>query len=632
MFCRSPFLWAIVGMWNDGDVLSPWGQGSYRSVAIKHQAPRVFHVCGLLNNSTASSEAYVVEQILTMKTGRYDMNDIQTKIIKWVVLFAVLLSFLPVSVLQAGTVDPNLASLIQTLDPAEEVALIVTLSDQVDLKKFKDKDKSLRRSKIIKALRDKADKSQVNLKKFLKDKKANKVISFWVFNGIAATIPANLVNELAGQSGVQSIQLDGTISQPQPALAGEAVPEWNLDLIRAPLLWGLGITGSGVVVANMDTGVDVYHPDLVANYRGGSNSWYDPHGEHSTPYDKHGHGTQTMGIMVGGSNGGTAIGVAPDAQWIAVKMFDDAGLASYSDIHLGFQWLLDPDDDPNTDDLPDVVNNSWNYRELVDQCFTEFQPDIQALKAAGVAVVFSAGNEGPAGDSSVSPANYPESLAVGSVDEFLFIADTSSRGPSACDGGLYPELVAPGVWVRTSDLTFGGVIPNSYAVVSGTSFAAPHVSGSMALLLNAQPNLTLMELESALTDSATDLGDLGQDNDYGNGLLNVAAAYDLIQSNTGSCSDVDGDGYNDNAPDHDGDGIPNGLDPDWQKLKAGKGKKKSNRYVDLDGDGINDYQQPGSETGEKEGDHLNSQKKGSSLNQKSKQESGQQKKRQHGKD
>lgn len=96
--------------------------------------------------------------------------------------------------------------------------------------------------------------------------------------------------------------------------------------------------------------------------------------------------------------------------------------------------------------------------------------------------------------------------------------------------------------------------------------------------------------------------------------------------------DEDGDGYNDNAPDHDGDGIPNGLDPDWQKLKAGKGKKKSNRYVDLDGDGINDYQQPGSETGEKEGDHLNSQKKGSSLNQKSKQESGQQKKRQHGKD
>ncbi len=290
------------------------------------------------------------------------MNDLQvikSKNVKWVILFTLLLTFLSVSVLQAGTVDPELASLVQTLDPAEEVAVIVTLSDQVNLKKFKDKDKSLRRSKIIKALRNKADKTQVNLKKFLKNKKANRIISFWAFNGIAVTIPAELVNELAGQAGVQRIQLDGTLSQPQPALAGEAVPEWNLNLIKAPLLWEMGITGSGVVVAGMDTGVDVQHPDLATSYRGGGNSWYDPHGELLTPYDKHGHGTQTMGIMVGGSSGGTAIGVAPDAQWIAVKIFDDAGHAAYSDIHLGFQWLLDPDNNADTDDLPDVVNNSW---------------------------------------------------------------------------------------------------------------------------------------------------------------------------------------------------------------------------------------------------------------------------------
>ncbi|MEA2115914.1 MAG: S8 family serine peptidase [Thermodesulfobacteriota bacterium] len=474
------------------------------------------------------------------------MNDIQvikSKNVKWVVLFTLLLTFLSVSVLQAGTVDPELASLIQTLDPAEEVAVIVTLSDQVNLKKFKDKDKSLRRSKIIKALRNKADKTQVNLKKFLKGKKANRIISFWAFNGIAVTIPAHLVNELAGQPGVQSIQLDDTLSQPQPALAGEAVPEWNLNLIKAPLLWEMGITGSGVVVASMDTGVDVQHPDLATSYRGGGNSWFDPHGEHSTPYDRHGHGTQTMGIMVGGSNGGTAIGVAPDAKWIAVKMFDDSGQAPYSVIHLGFQWLLDPDNNADTDDLPDVVNNSWGYRELVGECFTEFQLDIQALKAAGVAVVFSAGNEGPAGYTSVSPANYPESLAVGSVDENLFIADTSSRGPSACGGDLYPQLVAPGVWVHTSDPTFGGVFPNSYAVVSGTSFAAPHVAGSMALLLSADPTLTVRQLESALTGAAVDLGDPGPDNDYGNGLLDAAGAWNLVQSGNPGCTDADGDGF-----------------------------------------------------------------------------------------
>jgi bacillopeptidase F len=114
----------------------------------------------------------------------------------------------------------------------------------------------------------------------------------------------------------------------------------------------------------MDTGVDALHPDLAAKWRGGGNSWYDPHGEHATtPYDPTGHGTQTMAIMVGGAAGGTAIGMAPDASWIAVKMYNDAGEATYSDIHLAFQWLLDPDGDLNTVDAPDVVNASWGRRQ-----------------------------------------------------------------------------------------------------------------------------------------------------------------------------------------------------------------------------------------------------------------------------
>ena len=210
-------------------------------------------------------------------------------------------------------------------------------------------------------------------------------------------------------------------------------------------------------------------------------------------------------------------------------MFDDTGEASYSAIHLGFQWLLDPDGDSDTDDLPDVVNNSWGFDGAVDQCFEEaqFGPDIEALKAAGVAVVFSAGNAGPSAFTSISPANYPQSFAVGSVDEFLSVADRSSRGPSACgdDTTLFPELVAPGVSIKTADLTLGGSFPNSYAYVSGTSIAAPHVSGAMALLLSADPDLTVAELETILISSASDLGDPGADNDYGHGLLDVAAAY-----------------------------------------------------------------------------------------------------------
>jgi hypothetical protein len=130
--------------------------------------------------------------------------------------------------------------------------------------------------------------------------------------------------------------------------------------------------------------------------------------------------------------------------------------------------------------------------------------------------------------SSVSPANDPESFAVGAVDALSNVAYFSSRGPSACDGDIYPRVVTPGVSVRTSDLTFGGIFPNSYMYVTGTSFAAPHVSGAMALLLSAVPGATVSELQSAIADSAVDLGSAGPDNVSGAGRLDVIKAYDLL--------------------------------------------------------------------------------------------------------
>jgi len=250
-----------------------------------------------------------------------------------------------------------------------------------------------------------------------------------------------------------------------------------------------------------------------------------------------------MGLMVGGDAGGTAIGVAPGAQWIAVKIFNDAGTASYSAIHDGFQWLLDPDGQPGTDDAPDVVNNSWGFADAVNSCITEFQPDIQALRAADIAVVVSAGNTGPNSSTSVSPANYQESLSVGAVYSDLSVALFSGRGPSACGGGIYPVLVAPGVNVRTADLTYGGIFPDSYATVSGTSFAAPHIAGALALLRSAFLDLTSSSLGQALRDSAEDLGTVGADNDYGYGLINVAAAYESLGDPVVGCTDGDGDGY-----------------------------------------------------------------------------------------
>jgi hypothetical protein len=181
-----------------------------------------------------------------------------------------------------------------------------------------------------------------------------------------------------------------------------------------------------------------------------------------------------------------------------------------------------------TNDAPDIVNNSWALSTKVNQCDQEFAADIALLREAEIAVTYSGGNYGPKSDSSVAPANDTGSLSVGSIDDRNRIARSSSRGPGACDGGIYPKLVAPGEGVLTTD-----VMPGFYNVVSGTSFSVAHVSGAMALLAGAFPGATTTELESALTQTAVDLGNGGADNTFGYGLIDVAAAYDWLLGNGG---------------------------------------------------------------------------------------------------
>ena len=436
------------------------------------------------------------------------------------------------------------ADLQQAMQAGGDVRFIVQFADRVDLRSFKGKGrgKGKKLASMLRALRNQADLSQADTVKLLKGKRAKRMIKLWSINALAVTASPETIRALAAMPGIQNIKLDGTLSAPSAQPAAAATPEWNLNSIRASELWSAGYDGTGTVVANMDTGVDVNHPDLALSWRDGANSWFDPNGEHTTPYDAAGHGTQTMSLMAGGNSGGTNIGVSPGAQWIAVKIFNDSGVASLSGIHQGFQWLLDPDGNPDTDDIPDVVNNSWGFPDLIGQCYSEFGPDIEALKAAGIAVVFSGGNQGSLG--SVSPGDNPESFAVGSVDVSLNIAASSSRGPSACDGSFFPEVVAPGVSIRTADLTFGGVFPNSYATVSGTSFAAPHVAGTMALLRQANPATTVAELELALADSALDLGLIGADDVFGYGMIDAVAANDVLASvPVPACTDFDSDGF-----------------------------------------------------------------------------------------
>jgi bacillopeptidase F len=445
----------------------------------------------------------------------------------------------------AAEMDPALQAAMQD---GGDVAFIAQFSDRLDLAAFPGRGRGdgMQLASLLWALRRQAEVSQQGAVALLQKAGAKRIIELWSINALAATASPKTIRDLADLPEVEEIRLDSTLAAPSPEPAAEAVPEWNLTAVGAPALWALSpsLTGDGTVVAGVDTGVDIGHPDLAGRWRGGSNSWYDPNGEHATPYDASGHGTGTMSVAVGGDAGGSWIGVAPGAQWIAVKIFNDAGSATLSGIHQGFQWLLDPDGNPATVDIPDVVNNSWGFAEIAGQCFTEFDQDIATLKAAGIAVVFSGGNHGTGGD--VSPANNPEGFAVGAVDSSWTVPFTSSRGPSACDGTFFPELAAPGVNVRAADLTFNGAYPDSYVSLSGTSFAAPHVSGVMALLRQAEPGAWVEELEQAITETAVDLGTPGPDNDSGHGLVDAPAALDKLVELIASrplCNDVDGDGF-----------------------------------------------------------------------------------------
>jgi subtilisin family serine protease len=421
--------------------------------------------------------------------------------------------------------SPEVAAVLDSLAPGEMSTVIVTLVDQADLTTVSGSTRAARLQGVIRALQAKASASQTQIRTYLESRKTQgtvqSYIPFWISNMISVTATAGVIQDLAMRADVARIEPDDITVTPD---AGS--PEPNLTAIGVPTLWSIGLTGVGTIVASLDSGVDVGHPDLAGRWRGGTNSWYDPYGQHpSTPIDLSGHGTGTMGVMVGGDAGGTSIGVAPGAQWIAARIFNDRGKSTATAIHAAFQWLLDPDGNPATPDAPNVINNSWSYGSGPG-CNLAFQPDLQALRAAGIVPVFAAGNFGPGSATSASPANYPEALAVGAVDNSSVIYSASSRGPSACGepSSIYPEVVAPGVGIRTSD-RYG-----MYQTASGTSLSAPHVAGALALLLSVYPNLTAAEQEAALLAGVVDLGPAGPDNTFGYGRVDVAASYAWLQN------------------------------------------------------------------------------------------------------
>jgi len=430
------------------------------------------------------------------------------------------------------------------------------------------KTKSIKRSTIVSELKAKAQETQFDVMEFLKDQekkgRAKDIHSYHVVNAIAVTATREVMDKVAAFAEVDKILPNETRQLFIPEKSSAAVQdpaaktnsiEWNIDRVGAPAVWEMGIDGSGITVASIDTGVQWNHPALQEKYRGfdsttgqvsHENHWFDAVAGQSAPYDDHGHGTHVTGTMVGSEpDGGNVIGVAPGAKWIAVKAFTASGGTDVDLLEAG-EWILAPNGNPDL--APDVVNNSWGGGPGLDEWY---RPMVQAWRAAEIFPEFSAGNttfSNPGGPGSVAnPANYPESVATGATDINNNLGSFSLLGPSPY-GEIKPELTAPGVNIRSS-------VPGSgyEGGWNGTSMAGPHVSAAIALLLQANSSLTVDDLEEILLTTAMPLTDNAYpespNNGYGSGLLNVFDAVSSVVSGLGKLKgQVTKDGDDSEAP------------------------------------------------------------------------------------
>ncbi|MCG8331218.1 MAG: S8 family serine peptidase [Chitinophagales bacterium] len=442
-------------------------------------------------------------------------------------------------------------------EPNEVHSVYISLADYLDVRALENELKRNGASvhergvEVVTQLKAKAEATQPSMIEYLEkldgvDSKS--LHPFWIANVIFFEANATAIAELSRNDAIEYIDIDWPIefydleqedAVMSPPLLDNTEP--GLVAIGATEMWEMGYTGYGQTVLIVDTGEDAYHPALFNNFafhnRSIDESWAGGNGPHACEND---HGTHVTGTAVGIDRKlRDTIGVAYEGEWMGgpIPLSDCDFDVSVLDAFATFQWALDPDDNSSTtDDMPDVINNSWGRPDpsTFDCNITSVVNMYNALLGAGIAVVYAAGNEGPGISTVGHPAinNYDlvRFFSVGNLDGNNMnypIYSGSSRGPSICPTPnmsleIKPEVSAPGVEVRSS------VFNNGYSSFTGTSMSSPHVSGAIMILKEAFPELSGEDLMLALYLSAIDLGVEGEDNDYGMGIINLPAAYQYL--------------------------------------------------------------------------------------------------------
>lgn len=421
--------------------------------------------------------------------------------------------------------------------------VFVVLDDQVNTMQVNDLPVPMeRREALYQSLTQKAEVSQQGLRTTLEKWKVN-YTPYYLVNGLEVNLDWPFDGLLAKAEGVNRVLESPRLRplpqplQPQPGEIS-AAPEdmtWNMKVINLDeVRQNFDVSGAGIVIGQTDSGVEGSHPEVQESYRGfgGSNdyNWFDPWNHTVSPTDLNGHGTATTSLITG-----MTLGIAPEAEWIGcVNLARNVGNpAFYLDC---MQFMFAPyaqGGDPFVHGKPEagamIVNNSWGCPR-VEGCDTAvFEPAVNVMESAGIFMSVAAGNTGYSGCSSINvPLSiYANVFTVGSVDEAKELSMFSSKGPVIVDGSgrVKPDLLAPGDFVLVA--APGG----TYTTSSGTSLAAPHVTGVVALMWSANPNLIgdIPATNQILSESAQPytgtLGDCGGvENEAGAGILDAFAA------------------------------------------------------------------------------------------------------------